>query len=476
MFVFYSSFYTDEGEQSNEDEEEEMESEDEGIEDEGTDADASDIQVDPMDSISIKHAVVTKEEQIIGEISPVLEDVLMKPSHLHLHGYEDVQNLALLLLQLSNDGDHHLIPVNLRNKIAEAAGKLAEHDKSARKFVKKYESKWGYTLFGKCHGSDSQENSAAQKTKFGWMRYPQAVQITEESRLLYILIKMLKNRPKVGSLSSPTKVAALIKASYKRIVDRVRDDPVLSVVDIPLPNINAKSITAFFSRQDKRSNFLATAQPKVATQRKVLSLQPMPAASELPQNLPSPSYTQVQYKDVPHKSGKRLGEKRRLEFDAPETPDLTELPPKSSASTEPKCPRRICPKSTAFPGSSGVPIILVVPSQPMARSVSLQPASSSVPFICQPPPPPPPKQTCSLPNPSTKPCAACNVPKCGGLRKRYTPSKAKTVGSNQKMFTFCPTTNKSTTPGFQEVYDNYDHFKRSVDEELERRKSTGSQN
>ena len=49
-----------------------------------------------------------------------------------------------------------------------------------------------------------------------------------------------------------------MRMSYKQIVDRVQDDPVLSGVDIPQPNINAKSITAFFSRQDKISHFLAT--------------------------------------------------------------------------------------------------------------------------------------------------------------------------------------------------------------------------
>ena len=125
-------FYTAEEEQSQEDEEVESEDEDEGIiDDEGTDA--SDIQVDPMDSISTMQAVVTKEEQITEEISPVLEDVLMKPSHLHLPGYDHVENLALLLLQLSDDGDHHFVPVDLKNNIREAAGKLAEHDKSARK-------------------------------------------------------------------------------------------------------------------------------------------------------------------------------------------------------------------------------------------------------------------------------------------------------------------------------------------------------
>ena len=63
----------------------------------------------------------------------------MKPSHLHLPGYDDVEDLALLFLF----GDLHLIYVNLRNMIAEAASTLSEHDKSARQFVKKYESTSG---------------------------------------------------------------------------------------------------------------------------------------------------------------------------------------------------------------------------------------------------------------------------------------------------------------------------------------------
>ena len=68
-FVFYSPFYTAEEEQSHEEDEKESGSEDEGIEDEGTDADAdaNETQVDPMDSISSNHAVVTKEEQITGQ-------------------------------------------------------------------------------------------------------------------------------------------------------------------------------------------------------------------------------------------------------------------------------------------------------------------------------------------------------------------------------------------------------------------------
>ena len=60
-------------------------------------------------------------------------------------------------------------------------------------------------------GPGSQESSAAQKTKFSWMRF---AQVTEVSRLLYVVIKMLKNRPKIGCVPSPSKAATFIKASY----------------------------------------------------------------------------------------------------------------------------------------------------------------------------------------------------------------------------------------------------------------------
>ena len=73
-------------------------------------------------------------------------------------------------------------------------------------------------------------------------------------------------------------------------------------------------------------------------------------------------------------------------------------------------------------------------------------------------------------NKSTKPCAACQVLRCGGLRKRYTPLKDKIEGSQQKMFTFCPTTGKSTTQGCDEGYTSYEHFKQVVGKELARRR------
>ena len=405
-----------------------------------------------------------------------MQDVLMRNRHLHLPGFEKVEALALLLVKLT-EGEQYLIPLGLREQISKAAGELAEHDRSARNFVKQYESKWGYTLFGRCLGPESPQTSAAQKTKFGWMKFAQAAQITEESRLLYLVIQLIKNQPTVACLS-PTKTATNIRARYKRICDRVSDDPVLATLNLPLPNINSKSITNFISKQEKRSNFMATTQPKVLSHRKVLSFDAIPDPVELPDTLPKPEYEQVKYSVVPHESGKRRGEKRRSHLDEPGTSSSTKpftAPTAPSTSTAPEShagdyqPKPKCPNIA--PNVAGIPVLVVLPSQPTARSVSL-PSTSGTPLQIRPAPPKVSKPpTRMLPNPSQKPCAACKVPKCGGLRKRYTPSKQKVFGSKQKIFTFCPKTNRSTTPGFDKEYESCEDFIRSVDEELERRRS-----
>lgn len=217
----------------------------------------------------------------------------------------------MLMLELADNSHHHLVPADLRQKIVTAAGSLQEHDKTAVNFVKRYESRWGYTLFGRCLGADTPETRAAQKTKFGWMRYPQAAQVTEDSRLLYLVIKMLKNQPPTNCLSSPSKITSSIKGQYKRIVDRVRDDPILCTLSIPLPNLNARSISNFITREEKKANYRATVVPTAKPHRTVLSHEQMPAAPTLPASLPPPDRAQVQYQDVHHVAGKRRGEKRR---------------------------------------------------------------------------------------------------------------------------------------------------------------------
>ena len=136
---------------------------------------------DPTHSINKEHAVIIPLEQVTEDASHALEDVLISPRHLHLPGFQEVEKLALLLIKLADDTDRHIVPAELCRKIATAAGSLHDLDKSSNNFIRQYESKWGYTLFGRCLGPESLQKSAAQKTKFGWMRYAQAEQITEES-------------------------------------------------------------------------------------------------------------------------------------------------------------------------------------------------------------------------------------------------------------------------------------------------------
>ncbi|PIK55913.1 hypothetical protein BSL78_07183 [Apostichopus japonicus] len=253
------------------------ECEDEGVGDLASEEDHG----DPIDSLSIEHSVLSASRQVKEEESPALQDVLMSPRHLHLPGFEEVERLALLLLQLADDSNRHIVPPSLRREIATAASSLHEHDKSARKFVKRYQSKWGYTLFGRCLGPENPEQCCSENK-----------------------ICADENRPSVSHYSSPTKTASMVLGHYKRIVDRLRDDPLLSNVEIPLPNINAKSVTNMLSKEAKSANLRATCQPKVKPHKRVFSDETMPDAPSLPSSLPPLDRPQVQYPSVDLITGK----------------------------------------------------------------------------------------------------------------------------------------------------------------------------
>ncbi|XP_078597974.1 uncharacterized protein LOC144874025 [Branchiostoma floridae x Branchiostoma japonicum] len=435
-----------------------VESEDES-EDEGVDV----SEEEHLNTVSSQHVRLTKVEQVEEEESPALQDVMMTRSHMHLPGIEAVEALALLLLELADNSDHHLVSAKLRGMIVKATGALLDHDKTAAGFVKEYESRWGYTLFGRCLGADTPENRARQKTKFGWARYAQAAQVTQETRLLYLVIKMLKNRPPASTCLSPTKAVTKIKAQYQRIVDRVRDDPDLSKLSIPLPNINAKSISNFLQKEEKRANYLATAVPRVKDHRRVLCDYPMPEAPALPASIPVPPRPQVQYANLEHHAGERRGAKRRLEAKRPTEEGSRPIQPK--------------PATYIPPRVAAAPVLIVVPQQPQAPSMLLPALSTSYSQVSAgfrpvaPPPVLPSKPV--KPHKSLKPCGACQVPNCGGQRKRYTPHKDKLFGSSQKIFTYCPSTRKSLTAGFEGVvYESFEHFKRVVDEALEKSKTS----
>ncbi|XP_043980688.1 uncharacterized protein LOC122835588 [Gambusia affinis] len=117
-----------EEEQSRDEEETaEQSEEEEELADEGVDV-CGESEEDPMDAVSGKHAILTRSEQVEEEDSPALQDVLMTQSHLQLPGLQEVEALALLLLQLADDTDRHLVPADLRVKIASAVSALYDHD------------------------------------------------------------------------------------------------------------------------------------------------------------------------------------------------------------------------------------------------------------------------------------------------------------------------------------------------------------
>ncbi len=143
----------------------------------------------------------------------------------------------------------------------------------------------------------------------------------------------------------------------------------------------------------------------------------------------------------------------------------THLQPRPAVSTHLQ-PKPAAP-TYGPPPVSAAPILLVLPAQPQAPSVLFRGPSCSQSFV-----PPAPTVKAFMPNKSSRPCGACHVPNCGGQRKRYTPSKDKVAESTQKIFSFCPSTRKSTTSGFDNVvYDSFEHFKSVVDADLEKRRT-----
>lgn len=130
------------------------EDQDSKVEDKGVSIEeGEEVTRDPVDAVNSDFAVLTGAESVTEADSPALKDVLA-PSHLHLPGFEEIEQLAMALLQLAVDGDQQILSATDRQMILTCFDKLKDHNRSVRKFVKKYENKWGNTLFGRCLGPD----------------------------------------------------------------------------------------------------------------------------------------------------------------------------------------------------------------------------------------------------------------------------------------------------------------------------------
>ena len=95
-------------------------------------------------------------------------------------------------------------------------------------------------------------------------RYAPAVQIDPvKTRLMYVLVKLLWLLPGTVDGASPGSRNKQIERLYMRVEQRILENPCLSKLNIPLPKINAKVVSTTIRQQEKRSNLLATQQPKV---------------------------------------------------------------------------------------------------------------------------------------------------------------------------------------------------------------------
>lgn len=260
--------------------------------------------------------------------------------------------------------------------------------------------------------------------------------------------KMLKNRPPASQTHTPTKRSLIVRAQYKRIVDRVRDDPVLSALHIPLPNINSKSVSAFLTGEEKKANYRATMVPQVTCHQKVIPEEPMPAAPHLPDSLPVPNRPEVQYAVIPHVTGKDE-QKKGLDITQP-TATCRKIMPKLSP--------------TASQSTANTPILLVVPSnlRPQACHFHLLPLV--VVHVSLSPCPQPgcqPSQQC-LPNHSSL-VQLVAFQDVGAFASATLLQRTRWQTANRKYSPAVPQQKKSTTPGFDQTYADYEDFKKAVD-------------
>ena len=149
---------------------------------------------------------------------------------------------------LTNDGDQHfvhLVPPDIPKMNEESASKIHDNDKC--RLLLKYKSGATHCLEGAW---------ALNQQRTGLLRQPDS-QTRLKTRLLYLIIKILSDRPPASCHSSQSNQATKAKAQYKRIVDRVLDDPVLCALNLPFPHTN-KSITISIKNEERKTTNKAT--------------------------------------------------------------------------------------------------------------------------------------------------------------------------------------------------------------------------
>lgn len=317
-----------------------------------------------------------------------------------------------------------------KNRLINAWNAVEEHDKQPQKFHQIYKTHWGNTLYCRTERDDP---APAQQ-----------VISSQHNRLMYTLVKLLWLGSPHSNLASPQKNT--IAKDYKRVRRRVLvEDPVLSKLGIPLPNIETKTVCDFI----RCLNLRATKMPSATVWKtKSVSSKEVPPAPCQLFTLPQPDQPR---ESISSKAGTKVlkeitDTKVLLQIQHSKSAPIPLLPlterktPVTSTITKPL--RKIASSATRVtPATSTNSTQSIVSPAAWARATLYKR-----------------KHTFTLTNVGAKKSRVKNLPVC-------TLCNQPTQGHKKyKKKTFCPVKMMSTSKGLgSSVYTSYEHFTSVVD-------------
>ncbi|TWW54896.1 hypothetical protein D4764_0276320, partial [Takifugu flavidus] len=156
----------------------------------------------------------------------------------HLPGYEHVEELSRLLVDVALEEGKLAISNSTRQRVIAAWNGLHLHDRSIHQFDSLHSARWGNALFGRTNG-DPAESSLVQKLKFSKRRSAAHLLGSRKNRLMYCFVKQLWLHPHCRVKAGGLPQKHLLTTLHQRVQKRVTvDDAELSKLGILILKIN----------------------------------------------------------------------------------------------------------------------------------------------------------------------------------------------------------------------------------------------
>ncbi|XP_056879706.1 uncharacterized protein LOC130520133 isoform X1 [Takifugu flavidus] len=403
------------------------------------------------------------DQAVADDFDPCAEDVC-GPNH--LPGYEHVEELSRLLVDVALEEGKLAISNSTRQRVIAAWNGLHLHDRSIHQFDSLYSARWGNALFGRTNG-DPAESSLVQKLKFSKRHSAAHLLDSRKNRLMYCFVKQLWLHPHCRAKAGGLPHKHLLTRLYQRVQQRVTvDDAELSKLGIPLLKINTKSIAHFIRRQEALSAANVTDHGlSVLRRHQSIAQCSQPPALELPLERPHTSRPQVTYEVTPSLAGTR-----KLKYRHGRTDAAPYLPPLGHTVTSPSPPAPQPEPPSPAPSQTTPRKGTFVPQPvPLCSSGQIQATLPTVPLAV------------SKHKPSQSPRHQWSPARSTFYKRRWVehsgtePTAFKvhicalcgqpTKGHNKyRKKTYCPNSKKSSSPGLEgQTFDTFVDFQRAVD-------------